>query len=177
MATANPGGAIQQVRFTARERDFVYAVALKYLKDAEAAHEVAQDALLLAFRYRHGFLGKARFTTWLYRIAATSALMHLRRARRLARTPFLSFDEARSVPEPCSRHPSPEELSAAGETLARCDRLVAEMGPNYQPLFHLRFVEGLSDAEVAKTLGLTRTTVKTRAHRARNHVRRRLARE
>ena len=61
MVTADPVEALQQVRFTQTEREFVYSVALKYLKDADAAHEAAQDALLRAFRHRHGYLGKARF--------------------------------------------------------------------------------------------------------------------
>jgi RNA polymerase sigma-70 factor, ECF subfamily len=175
MVMARLVAALPEVRFTEREREFVYAVALKYVKDEDAAHEVAQDALLLAFRYRHSFLGKARFTTWLYRIAATTALMHARRARRWAR--FVSFDNDLALPEPCSGHPSPEELSSAGETLALCDRAVAEMGPNYQPLFRMRLIEGLSDAEVAQKLGLSHNTVKIRTHRARKHMKRRLVQE
>jgi RNA polymerase sigma-70 factor, ECF subfamily len=174
VVTADPVEALRQVRFTEREREFVYAVALKYLKDADAAHEVAQDALLLAFRHRHSYLGKARFTTWLYRIAATSALMHLRRARRRRLTPCRSFDEELSLPEQCCGHPSPEELSSTGETLALCTRFVAELGPSYQPLFRMRFVEGRSVAEVAQKLGLSHNTVKTRAYRARKHVKQRL---
>jgi RNA polymerase sigma-70 factor, ECF subfamily len=177
MVAVNPVEALAQVRFTVREREYVYRVVLKYLGDADLAHDVAQDALLLAFRHRHGFLGKARFTSWLYRIAATAALMHLRRERRRRRTQLLSFDEARSVPEPCSGQPSPEELSSARETLALCQRAVAEMGPAYQPAFRLRFVEGLSGVEVAQQLGVNYQTEKTRAYRVRKHVQQRLAQE
>jgi RNA polymerase sigma-70 factor (ECF subfamily) len=177
MVQASPVQALGQVRFTERERAFVFAVALKYLKDSDAAHEVAQEALLRAFRYRHSFLGKARFTTWLYRIAATTALMHLRRTWRRRQVPFLPLDEAPSLLHQCSAHPSPEELASRAELRAQCDRAVAEMGPNYQPVFRLRFVEGFSDLEVAQKLGLSRNAVKLRVHRARAHVRRRLAQE
>jgi RNA polymerase sigma-70 factor (ECF subfamily) len=175
MVTARVVPTLREVRFTQTEREFVYLVALKFLKDAEAAQEVAQEALLLAFRHRHSFLGNARFTTWLYRIAVTSALMHLRRTRRLRRTQILSFDEAPSLQEQCSPQPSPEEVAAAGETLVRCERAAAEMGPSYEAAFLLRFVDGLSDAEVARRLSLRDTTAKTRAYRARAHVKRRLA--
>src|SRR6185503_11662173 len=74
--------APEDVRFEGREREYVYAVAMKYLKDEEEAADVAQDALLNAFRHRASFRGDSRFTTWLYRVAATTALMHLRKKRR-----------------------------------------------------------------------------------------------
>src|SRR5262249_26767117 len=59
-----------QVRFEGREREYVYAVAMKYLKDEDEAADVAQDALLNAYRHRASFRGDSRFTTWLYRVAA-----------------------------------------------------------------------------------------------------------
>ncbi|HWN66866.1 MAG TPA: sigma factor, partial [Haliangium sp.] len=65
-----------------QERNYVYAVAMKYVKDEDTAADIAQDALLLAHRHRGSFRGDSRYSTWLYRIAATTALMHLRRKRR-----------------------------------------------------------------------------------------------
>ena len=64
------------------ERNYCFAVAMKYMKDEEAAADVAQDALLLAHRHRGSFRGASRYSTWLYRIASTTALMHLRKKRR-----------------------------------------------------------------------------------------------
>ena len=52
---------------TAQHREYVYSVAMKYLRDEQAAEDVAQEALLLAHRYRASFHGKSRFSTWLYR--------------------------------------------------------------------------------------------------------------
>src|SRR3954453_7027072 len=74
---------METIRFTAKEREFVYGVAMKYMKDEEKAHDVTQDALCLAYRHRASFRGDSRFTTWLYRIAATTALMHLLKDRRV----------------------------------------------------------------------------------------------
>src|SRR5262245_61396021 len=79
---AAPVGVNPAMQFTAKEREFVYGVAMRYMKDEEDAHDVAQDALLLAYRHRDSFRGNSRFTTWLYRIAATTALMALRKRRR-----------------------------------------------------------------------------------------------
>src|ERR1700730_4581434 len=86
----NPEHTLQ---FTERERDFVFGVAMKYMKDEERASDVTQDALLLAYRHRSSFRGDSRFTTWLYRIAATTSLMHLRKDRRLPLTTSIDADE------------------------------------------------------------------------------------
>ena len=82
---------LENVRFEGREREYVYAVAMKYLKDEDEAADVAQDAMLNAYRHRASFRGDSRFTTWLYRVAATTALMHLRKKRR-ARLAFPTPD-------------------------------------------------------------------------------------
>src|SRR5688500_20370710 len=68
-----------------RTRAYVKSVAMKYVRNEQDAEDVAQDAMLLAHRYRDSFRGESRYSTWLYRVTATAALMFLRRQRRLAR--------------------------------------------------------------------------------------------
>src|SRR5215470_5602194 len=68
-----------------RTRAYVRSVAMKYVRDEQDAEDVTQDALLLAHRYRDSFRGESRYSTWLYRVTATAALMFLRKQRRLAR--------------------------------------------------------------------------------------------
>jgi RNA polymerase sigma-70 factor (ECF subfamily) len=161
------------VRFTNREREFVFGVAMKYMKDEDKAHDVTQDAMLLAYRHRHSFRGNSRFTTWLYRIAATTALMHLRRDRR---APFVSSidDENVTVDDPADLESSPEEQSASSEAVQLAGERLAEMGDKYVPIFSMRFIEGYSENEIAEKLQLNVATVKTRAYRARAHLRREL---
>jgi RNA polymerase sigma-70 factor (ECF subfamily) len=54
--------------FTEQDRRFVYAVARRIVSDEDAANDVAQDAMLLAYRHRDRFRGDSRYRTWLYRI-------------------------------------------------------------------------------------------------------------
>src|SRR3569623_2520392 len=68
-----------------RIRAYVKSVAMKYVRDDQDAEDVTQDALLLAHRYRSSFRGESRYSTWLYRVTATAALMILRKQRRLSR--------------------------------------------------------------------------------------------
>src|ERR1700729_4287858 len=66
-------------------RAYVHSVAMKYVRNEADAEDVTQDAMLLAHRYRDSFRGESRYSTWLYRVTATAALMFLRKQRRLTR--------------------------------------------------------------------------------------------
>ena len=152
---------------------------MKYMKDEEKAHDVTQDALLLAYRHRASFRGDSRFTTWLYRIAATTALMHLRKDRRV---PLMqSIDGAPANDDgpcrPTSRATRPRRPRTAGPRRRRwhiAGERLAELGDKYGQIFSMRFVEGYSESEIARKLSLNVATVKTRAYRARAHLRREL---
>ncbi len=172
-AAAHDGHTIQ---FTEKEREFVYGVTMKYLKDDEEARDATQDAMLLAFRHRDSFRGDSRFTTWLYRIAATTALMRLRKRRRSPQVLSSSTrDDETPQAEPRSTDPSPEEMSSSAESIAQYERNLASMGEKYGNIFRMRFLEGYSEAEIAEELGLNVSTVKTRAYRARTYLKRQLA--
>jgi RNA polymerase sigma-70 factor (ECF subfamily) len=171
----NPEHTLQ---FTERERDFVFGVAMKYMKDEERASDVTQDALLLAYRHRSSFRGDSRFTTWLYRIAATTSLMHLRKDRS---TPFMTSinagdDDDAPPEEPRELHASPEEQWASSEAVELAAERLEEMGDKYGKIFAMRFLEGYSESEIARKLALNVSTVKTRAYRARTFLRKELSR-
>jgi RNA polymerase sigma-70 factor (ECF subfamily) len=165
------------MKFGDREREYVYSVAMKYVKDEDEAADVAQDAMLLAFRHRASFRGDSRFTTWLYRVAATTALMHLRKKRRTPKEITAAYtdegvegmtDALNEVP---AQGASPEEQYLAHEAVAVARTRLDEMGDKYAPVFMMRFLDGYSESEIAKKLKLNVGTVKTRAYRARAAVR------
>lgn len=164
---------------TDRERQYVFSVAMKYLKDPDAAEDVTQDALLLAHRHRDSFRGDSRFSTWLYRVAATTALMYLRKQRRRGReVPMpVRVDDDRDAPSPIEHggeESAPDARLAAAEELALIDQRLRAMG-RVRQVFWMRFADGYSEAEIAERLGLHLSTVKTRTHRARQAVRAALA--
>ncbi len=165
------------IQFTKREREFVFGVAMKYMKDEEKASDVTQDALLLAFRHQSSFRGDSRFTTWLYRIAATTALMHLRKERSTPHAQSLTHDDDETaIDEPRSLYASPEEEWAATEAVALASDRLSQMGDKYGQIFAMRFLEGYSETEIARKLALNVSTVKTRAYRARTFLKRELER-
>src|SRR5688572_23841141 len=119
------------VQFTQKEREFVFGVAMKYMKDEERANDVAQDALLNAFRHRDSFRGDSRFTTWLYRIAATTSLMHLRKERTAPHLQSLTVEEDEPRDEPRAVESSPEDKWASTEALRLASERLDEMGDKY----------------------------------------------
>ena len=156
-------------RLDAEARSYAKAIALRFVKDdSAAADDIAQDAMLLAHRHLASFRGDARFSTWLYRVTTTAALMHLRRQRRRSREILATSDDdatpwIESLP---SRAPSSESTHAAREQCARAVRGVSRLGARYGEVFHLRFALGYTEGEIARHTGLSLAAVKTRAHRA-----------
>jgi RNA polymerase sigma-70 factor (ECF subfamily) len=170
-APANTATPAQPIALGQRERNYVFAVAMKYVKDEEVANDVAQDALLLAHRHRQSFRGDSRFSTWLYRIAATTSLMHLRKQRRNAREVLIaqrvSDDEGDLRDLAHDPGPGPEEHSSARQDIALAEKRLELLGEKYRDIFWMRFFEGYTETEIASRLNLNVTTVKTRAYRAR----------
>ena len=154
-----------------RSRPYVRSIAMKYVRNEQDAEDVTQDAMLLAHRYRHAFRGDSRYSTWLYRITATAALMFLRKQRRLAREIPASGAGVDEEATPwLERVAAPTDLRA--EVIARADLAlvadaVASLGARYPAVFWKRYGEGRTETEIAKELGVSVAAVKTRAFRAR----------
>ncbi len=155
------------------ERQFVFAVAMKFVKNEVEAEDVAQDALLLAHRHRNSFRGQSKYSTWLYRVAVTTALMHLRskkRKRREISTSQLGSDEQNWLETLEHRGPTPEQICASRQELLQVEETLNRLGQKYARLLRLRWYEGCSDKELSSRLNLPLTTVKNRTFRARRHV-------
>ena len=155
-----------------RTRAYVRSIALKYVHNDADADDVTQDAMLLAYRYRDAFRGDSRYSTWLYRVTATAALMFLRKQRRLSRE--IPASGTGSVDEEgtpwLERVAAPSDLRA--EVIARTELgavadAVAQLGAKYPAVFWKRYGEGRTETEIAKELGVSVAAVKTRAFRAR----------
>ncbi len=161
-----------------KNRAYVKSVAMKYVRNEQDAEDVAQDALLLAHRYRDSFRGDSRYSTWLYRVTATAALMFLRKQRRLAREVPASTTTDEDGTSWLERQP--DDTDTRAEVIAR-DQLddvraaVAALGAKYPAVFWKRYGEGRTETEIARELGLSVAAVKTRAFRGRQAALRALA--
>ncbi len=151
------------------DRRFVCSVARRIVGEQDAG-DVAQETLLLAFRHRDRFRGDSSYRTWLYRIATTAALTHLRTQRRRRADRAVSIDDAGPLPAD-DRRPSAEDELVRAEQAAQVRAGVAALTPAYRDVLQLRFMKDMSEVEVADALDISVANVKVRAHRARHALR------
>jgi RNA polymerase sigma-70 factor (ECF subfamily) len=144
----------------------LYRAARAILRDDGEAEDVMQDAYVRAYEHLEDFEGRARFSTWLTRIAVHEALARVRRRKR-----FDSLDEHTEEPS-MSTNPgaSPEQQASDVEMRALLEHAVESLPDDFRSVFVLRAVEGMSGAEVAECLGIGEETVKTRLFRARGRL-------
>lgn len=129
--------------------------------DAGEAEEVMQTAYVNAFAALPAFAGKARFGTWLARIAIHEAMAKSRQRRRTTDR----FDPA--VEQLMDATRGPDDAAMSAEVLRLLERAIAQLDEPFRVVFVLRAVEQLSVGEVADVLQIEENTVKTRYFRAR----------
>jgi RNA polymerase sigma-70 factor (ECF subfamily) len=152
----------------------LYRVARAILRDDAEAEDVMQHAYVAAYAHLAQYAGRARFSTWLTRIAVHEALARARRRHRESQTapPWEPDVDATSLL--ASSWPDPEQQVLDGELRSLLESAIEALPMGYRSVFVLRDVEGMSTGETAACLGLSEDVVKTRLHRARSQLRREL---
>jgi len=174
----DPGAAEQLVE---RFGDRVYRLALRITGSNEDAEEAAQDALWTAARKIGSFKGESAFGSWLYRIAANAAYQKLRARRGKSRE--IALDEVLPALDENGRHFEPmqdwsrrvDEQVLNGELRDTLEGAIAALPDDYRTALVMHDVEGLSNPDIAETLGISLPAVKSRVHRSRLFVRKRLS--
>jgi RNA polymerase sigma-70 factor (ECF subfamily) len=159
----------------------IFNLAMSILKNESDAEEAAQDVFMTVIRKVDTFQGNSAFYSWMYRICVNTCLMRLRGKRR---NETVSIEEFMPVFTDEGMHASPMddwskevERDALNEELGRMIRkYTEELSEKYRVVFVLSDVEGLSNEETAKILGLTVPAIKSRLHRARLYLREQLSR-
>ena len=152
----------------------LYRVARSILGDEAEAEDVMQQAYVNAYVNLSQFAERARFATWLTKIAVYEALSRVKRRRRAALDPLPESEEGEDMLP--SRAPDAEHRAYAREMQGFIESAIETMPEVYRTTFVLREIEGLSVSEVAACLDISTDTVKTRVHRARARLRKELSR-
>ncbi|HEX9454283.1 MAG TPA: sigma-70 family RNA polymerase sigma factor, partial [Candidatus Binatia bacterium] len=160
----------------------LYNVALRILGgDASDAEEVIQDVFLTAFRKANMFQGNSQFSTWLYRLTVNAALGRIRRSKKHKEVAYDEFlpkfqkDGHHQVRPVVDWSDTLDEHYGQKQTQQLIGRALEELKPVDKSVVVLSDLEGMSDREIAETLNLTVSAVKTRLHRARLFLRGKLA--
>jgi RNA polymerase sigma-70 factor, ECF subfamily len=151
----------------------LYNTVVRITKNHEDAEDVVQETFLRVHLALGGFEGRSSFYSWASRIAINSALMVLRRRRARPEFPFaLSSGDGYDLPhfEIKDSSPNPEQIYHEREQLLRILRSIDNLKPELHETMQLSMDRECSMKEIARTLGISVGSAKSRLHRARRHI-------
>jgi RNA polymerase sigma-70 factor (ECF subfamily) len=148
----------------------VYSAAFAIVRNEADAEDVAQEAMLKAFKHIRQFRGEARFSTWLIQIAVNEARMRRRKEHAGILQPMADHqdEDGNYVPRDFADwREIPSETLERVEIRQKLAEALASLGQKYREVFVLRDVQHLSIEETARALAISTASVKTRLLRAR----------
>jgi RNA polymerase sigma-70 factor (ECF subfamily) len=150
-----------------RNNQRIYRAIRSILRDDNESEDVMQEAYVRAYEHLAQFEGRARFSTWLTRIAVNEALKRLAARGKLDPLDQQQYEgENGTMPELESNSPTPEASASRGEVRGLLEEAIMALPVTYRTVIVLRDVEEMSTAETAEVLSLTDANVKVRLHRA-----------
>lgn len=161
-------------RLVTPHEQMLWRVCWHYTHHQEDASDCLQEAMLKAWRAIGSYRGECALSTWLYRIASTVCLDFLRKRKRLPETE--SADEmSEDGFMPVDPSPTPDESILKAESTAHIRAAMDALPGDMRTVLVLYALEGLGYEEIARTLGISVGTVKSRLNRARQKIAKYLA--
>ncbi|WP_100013038.1 RNA polymerase sigma factor SigW [Lentibacillus sediminis] len=154
----------------------IYQHCFRMLGNAHEAEDIAQETFVRVYVNIHSYDEKRKFSTWLYRIATNLTIDRIRK-----RKPDYYLDAEVKGTEGLNMYSqlasdkqSPPEEVENQELQRYIHREIAELPPKYRSIIILRYLEEFSLQEISETLDIPLGTVKTRIHRGREALRKKL---
>jgi RNA polymerase sigma-70 factor (ECF subfamily) len=161
-------------RLVSDHQRMVYQLAFHLLGDSQEALDLSQEVFLRVFRTLHQFRGQSTLRTWIYRIVVNQASNRQRWWRRRHRAQQVPIDDAAALHGelPESRNfAMPDRVLDEREASGRVWRALAHPPYDQRTLLLLREIDGLSNQEIATSLGVAVGTIKSRLARSRHGLR------
>jgi RNA polymerase sigma-70 factor, ECF subfamily len=166
----------------AEHRDRVFNLTYRMLGNRAEAEDVAQEVFIKVFKTIDTFREEAKLSTWLYKVTLNTCRNQI---KHLARRHDREQDELDEAIEPRAAagagappsSPRPDHALERVQTQAMLERAIAELDEDHRELVVLRDVEDLSIEEIHEITGLPDGTIKSRLHRARLALRKKLQRQ
>ncbi|MBM3422813.1 MAG: sigma-70 family RNA polymerase sigma factor [Chlorobi bacterium] len=158
-------------------QDMVLNTCYRFVMNREDAEDLAQEVFVEVFRSLDKFREESKLSTWIYRIAVTKSLDHLRRMKRKKR--FSSLKRIIGIDDPAEELPSsssdnPEQTLAEKENLAVLQQALNALPENQKTAFLLSKQDGYSNSEIAEILQTSVSAVESLVHRAKKNLHDRL---
>jgi RNA polymerase sigma-70 factor (ECF subfamily) len=154
-----------------RHEGRIFRMLMRMLGTREEAEDATQEAFLSLHRHGHRFRREARFSTFLYRVAANAALNRRRSlGRARARERELAVRQAAGDDLPSTPR-DPEGAATGAEAQRQVQQALLALPPDLRAAVVLYDIEGQSYRDIAEVLGVPEGTVKSRIHRGRQALR------
>lgn len=144
----------------------VFNLTYRMLGNPEEAEDAAQETFLRAYSRLHQYNSRHKFSTWIFSIANNHCIDRLRKRRATS----VSIDDNPVLQNLEGNAPMPEGTAMAHERAEEVQALLAKIDPDYRTPLILRYWEELSYEEIAETMGITISAVKSRLFRARQKM-------
>ena len=152
----------------------VLSTCFRYLNDKEEARDAAQDVFVKLYYALPTFKPKAKFSTWLYRIAVNHSLNALRSQKKRKWQKSLNDldenDRIRAVQIESDASDNPEAKLQSKERLAFVQKALAQLGAEQRTAIILHKFENLSYKEIAAIMGTSVNSVESRLFRAKQNL-------
>ena len=150
----------------------VVKLVARLLRDPTEAEDVAQEAVVKAYRALGSFRGDSAFYTWLYRIAVNTARNSIasRQRRPLDYEAELSESEQNNVAARLKHDDTPEATVLSEEIHQTVNQAIEQLPEDLRTAIVLREIEGLSYEEIAAAMDCPVGTVRSRIFRAREAI-------
>ncbi len=166
VAQAQQGSDEAFTRLVEQYQTHVYNLCYRMLGEPEAAEDASQETFLRAYQHLHRYDRKRPFGTWLLSIAAHYCIDRLRR-RKFSMTSVDQDEEQGGFELPDADAPNPESEAIYGEQRQQMQRLLKRLDTVDRAAIVMRYWHDCSEVEIAESLNLTVSAVKSRLHRAR----------
>ena len=157
----------------------VHSLALRLTKNTEDAEEVLQDVFITIYKKADSFQGKSKFSSWLYRITCNASFMKLRKNKQeqaIAMDDLAPFLQEKAINGDIKLTNRGDHVSMNKEIRVALETAISKLPEEYRAVFVLRDIDGLSNKEVGNILNLSVPAVKSRLHRSRLMLRKKLQR-
>jgi RNA polymerase sigma factor (sigma-70 family) len=154
-------------------QDMVYNTLLGLLQNEADAEDISQEVFIAVYESIGRFKGEAALNTWLYRVAVTKGLEHLRRMKRKKRFAFITAlfgpqQELKHDP-PDFHHPGVQ--AEEKERAVQLFKAIARLPEKQRVAFTLQKVEGLNQQQIGAVMETTVSAVESLLHRAKANLR------
>ncbi|MGE9269297.1 MAG: sigma-70 family RNA polymerase sigma factor [Verrucomicrobiales bacterium] len=172
-AQAGDAGAYDEL--VTRHRGRIFAMIRQMVKNEADAWDLSQEAFIKAWKALPRFQAKARFSTWLYRIAHNTVYDWLRKRRPEAGGELNDEIFGAGQVDPSSMttpktEQNPDEAMKSGELRGRIEMALAKLSADQRQAVVLKDVQGLAYKEIAEVMGCSIGTVMSRLHYARQKL-------